>query len=1007
MYQGRMDDNQWINDDHMDQPEDIGFDKEEIARVELFVNKPFDIPNFPKNEQIKQAGISSHMFVIITRQNNIYRWRPERDDYCVQMELPEAQQSGLTGKLLGGKKNERKDIILEKLFLFGPHALIVSDNGESFYINFKSDKIRSMEQLRGKQIKCVGWDDQCDETDTHEILLATKDSKIYIYRIDCRQAEVREEEAKLMVTIPNERQINQIEQFTVMYDNNKYACVVVSTNFSLFFFYGLNSLSILFTKYKDPQSVARAESQPSRYHTSLLAVSQRKNSFLFTNGKSLNLFTLPEKDLNESILQQAKQLKSVNNYSEMPVQIGLTDFHYFILSADSLTIFSKITQQEVQKYELRGMGRIMGMQYERDGKVFWIYSERTFCKIETEDEDKEAWKLLMDQKMYIDAYEISNKYNSEYTQYIAGLCGDQLFTQKRYNEAASYYQKSSKNFEEIFLKFLNCDDMKARIGLEQYLKHLINNLKGEIERTLVLGWLSELLIYRLNEQEKLIHETRNYENEAQRDKDIKEKKQQLNQLNEDLDHFLKTYKLELDQNLVYQIMVSHGRLQNCVEYAKLNNNYEMIIQHYINEENYKEAIKNLNNVKEKSSMEIIQKYSFILMKHEPEQTLDILQKNIKKFDQTKIIGGLMNIPVEKREFGIRFLEHLINKLDCADKSIHNILIFFLTQPLQKEKLNYYLQEQEALLKKTEKVNFDLDFALRLFKQASCIDAQITIYGMMSLYTESVTLALDYGMIEKAKEYAQKPEDDDEKKKKLWMMIAERLLSQNQDIDKVIELTKNSQQIKIEDLLPHFNENIKIEQFKDEICNSLKKYNEEIEKLKDEMKKLSANSDQLKNELKMTKNKFLIIDTQQKCDHCAKQLFNDTFYIFPCNHGFHKDCIVTRIKQLPQHQANIPSIETYDMTMQSILVKSNPTQNANKKQQDGQSFFQIMNIFGGAKQEQRPQSTLTPDEEKLLRETKDKFDKIVASECIFCGPKVVDSIQFGFELDAREKDTWSI
>lgn len=46
--------------------------------------------------------------------------------------------------------------------------------------------------------------------------------------------------------------------------------------------------------------------------------------------------------------------------------------------------------------------------------------------------------------------------------------------------------------------------MKARIGLEQYLKHLVNNLKGEIERTLVLGWLSELLVYRLNEMEKLL-----------------------------------------------------------------------------------------------------------------------------------------------------------------------------------------------------------------------------------------------------------------------------------------------------------------------------------------------------------------------------------------------------------------------------------------------------------------------------------------------------------------------
>jgi len=38
----------------------------------------------------------------------------------------------------------------------------------------------------------------------------------------------------------------------------------------------------------------------------------------------------------------------------------------------------------------------MGMQYEKDDKVFWVYSERTFCKIEVENEDKEAWKLLLD-----------------------------------------------------------------------------------------------------------------------------------------------------------------------------------------------------------------------------------------------------------------------------------------------------------------------------------------------------------------------------------------------------------------------------------------------------------------------------------------------------------------------------------------------------------------------------------------------------------------------------------
>lgn len=70
----------------------------------------------------------------------------------------------------------------------------------------------------------------------------------------------------------------------------------------------------------------------------------------------------------------------------------------------------------------------------------------------------------------------------------------------------------------------------------------------------------------------------------------------------------------------------------------------MIILHHINEENYKEAINNLRNVQHKNSLDVIQKYSYILMKYEPKLTLELLTTHIKNFDPTKIIGGLMNIP---------------------------------------------------------------------------------------------------------------------------------------------------------------------------------------------------------------------------------------------------------------------------------------------------------------------------------------------------------------------------
>lgn len=61
-----------------------------------------------------------------------------------------------------------------------------------------------------------------------------------------------------------------------------------------------------------------------------------------------------------------------------------------------------------------------------------------------------------------------------------------------------------------------------------------------------------------------------------------------------------------------------------------------------------------------------------------------------------------------------------------------------------------------MLQEKEKVHFDLDFALRLFYGARLIIPQIIIYGMMGLYTESVSLALENRLTDVAKEYARKP-----------------------------------------------------------------------------------------------------------------------------------------------------------------------------------------------------------------------------------------------------------
>ena len=64
------------------------------------------------------------------------------------------------------------------------------------------------------------------------------------------------------------------------------------------------------------------------------------------------------------------------------------------------------------------MGNLLGMTYDRNSEVFWIYSDRAVCKLVVTNEDQDAWKLLMDKKMYTDAYEIAHKYKSDLTHYV-------------------------------------------------------------------------------------------------------------------------------------------------------------------------------------------------------------------------------------------------------------------------------------------------------------------------------------------------------------------------------------------------------------------------------------------------------------------------------------------------------------------------------------------------------------------------------------------------------------
>jgi len=94
--------------------------------------------------------------------------------------------------------------------------------------------------------------------------------------------------------------------------------------------------------------------------------------------------------------------------------------------------------------------------------------------------------------------------------------------------------------------------------------------------------------------------------------------------------------------------------------------------------------------------------------------------------------------------------------------------------------------------KKGRLDFDLDFGSRLFKNYRIPEAQIIVYGKMYLYSKAVSLALENNKEDLAKEYADKPDYEDERKK-LWIEIAKHYLlkkdNMKDNMNEVIKLTK--------------------------------------------------------------------------------------------------------------------------------------------------------------------------------------------------------------------------
>jgi hypothetical protein len=168
---------------------------------------------------------------------------------------------------------------------------------------------------------------------------------------------------------------------------------------------------------------------------------------------------------------------------------------------------------------------------------------------------------------------------------------------------------------------------------------------------------------------------------------------------------------------------------------------------------------------------------------------------------------------------------------------------------------------------------------------------------MEQYARAVDLALKHDETDLAATVADRCEGNPALRKKLWLKIAKEVIKKSDGIKAAIDFLKRCDLLRIEDLIPFFPDFVVIDDFKEEICQALEEYSRHIDSLKSEMDLSAQTAQHIKAGIKALDSRYAIVEPGEKCYVCRLPLLVRQFFVFPCQHAFHADCLGKRVIEL--------------------------------------------------------------------------------------------------------------
>ncbi|KAH8598072.1 vacuolar protein sorting protein-like protein DigA [Bisporella sp. PMI_857] len=795
-------------------------------------------------------------------------------------------------------------------------------SGENYYLHTQSRQPKQLSRLRGVSIECIAWNPSLPTASTREILIGTSDGNIYEAYIETASEFYRKEDKylKTLQKVPDGPVTGLWVDVIPSKPGTDVRRVVISTQDKLLHLVGKigkvgheGGASIYTRLFETEQPFVHEISKIGDAGAATLVVSpdspestQVENlspdrSFAWISSQGVyygRLLTSPSSpDLGNKVLQEAKLLPK----SQLPLgesasgrkkavqdsidSIALTQWHILHLLGGRLVAVNRLDDRVIFDQLVLSPGqKALGLFADQQKNTYWLFTTQEIFEITVNDEDRDVWKVMLKAEHFDAALRYAK--GPAQKDAVATASGDYLVSKGSFLEAAGVYGKSSKPFEQVALIFIDNNQQDA---LRKFLLTKITTFKKTfiMQRIMIASWLVEVFMSKLNSLDDTIitkaelSETLNPE----------QSKDQLNTIRTEFQEFVKKYKNDLDQRTTYDIISSHGREDELLFFASTVNDYNYVLSYWIQRERWKEA---LDVLKKQTDPEIFYRYSSGLIAHVATDLVDILMRH-PDLKARNLIPALLNYdrnfrgPLSQNQ-AVRYLLHVINQLNSTDAAVHNTLISIYAAHPNKDETDLlnYLETQG------DEPNFDSDFALRLCIEHSRVQACVHVYSTMGQYLQAVELALSHSEIDLASLIADRPVSDPSLRKKLWLAVAKKVISQANGIKTAIDFLKRCDLLKIEDLIPFFPDFVVIDDFKEEICAALEDYSRNIDNLKKEMDESSQTATNIKIDISALDHRYAIVEPGEKCYVCTLPLLSRQFFVFPCQHAFHSDCLGKKV-----------------------------------------------------------------------------------------------------------------